>query len=128
MTITFIILAVAILLFLSDRLRPDLVALLVMLTLGLSGILTSQETFSGFSRSAVIAIIAIFILAEGLRRTGLTEQLGEALIRLGGKSEGRLVFTVTFAGGVATITYKMRIAGTSLAFGVTSAINAHTGA
>ena len=103
MTITFIILAVAILLFLSDRLRPDLVALLVMLTLGLSGILTSQETFSGFSRSAVIAIIAIFILAEGLRRTGLTEQLGEALIRLGGKSEGRLVFTVTFAGAVLSL-------------------------
>jgi di/tricarboxylate transporter len=98
MTLTFIILAIAILLFLSDRLRPDLVALLVMLTLGLSGILTAQETFSGFSRSAVIAIIAIFILAEGLRRTGLTEKLGEALIRFGGKSETSLVFTVTLAG------------------------------
>ena len=98
MTLTFIILAIAILLFLSDRLRPDLVALLVMLTLGLSGILTAQETFSGFSRSAVIAIIAIFILAEGLHRTGLTEKLGEALIRFGGKSETGLVFTVTLAG------------------------------
>jgi di/tricarboxylate transporter len=103
MTITFIILVTAILLFLSDRLRPDLIALLVMLTLGLSGILTSEETFSGFSRSAVIAIIAIFILADGLRHTGLTESLGEALIRLGGKSEGRLVFTVTFAGALLSL-------------------------
>jgi di/tricarboxylate transporter len=103
MTITFIILGIAILLFLSDRLRPDLIALLVMLTLGLSGILTSEETFSGFSRSAVIAIIAIFILADGLRRSGLTERLGEALIRLGGKNEGRLVFTVTIAGAVLSL-------------------------
>jgi len=103
MTLTFIILAMAILLFLSDRIRPDLVALLVMLALGLSGILDSQETFSGFSRSAVIAIIAIFILAEGLRRTGLTEKLGEALIRLGGKQESRLVFTVTLAGALLSL-------------------------
>jgi len=103
MTITFIILALAIVFFLSDRLRPDLVALLVMLALGLSGVLDSQETFSGFSRSAVIAIIAIFILAEGLRRTGLTEKLGEMLIRFGGKREGTLVFTVTLAGAVLSL-------------------------
>jgi di/tricarboxylate transporter len=103
MVITFIILAIAILLFLSDRLRPDLVALLVMLALGLSGVLTAQETFSGFSRSAVITIIAIFVLAEGLRRTGLTDKLGEILIRLGGKREGTLVFTVTLAGALLSL-------------------------
>ena len=103
MTITFIILFIAILLFLSDRLRPDLVALLVMLALGLSGVLTANETFSGFSRSAVITIIAIFVLAEGLRRTGLTDKLGEILIRLGGKREGTLVFTVTLAGALLSL-------------------------
>jgi di/tricarboxylate transporter len=102
-TITFIILITAILLFLSDRLRPDLVALLVMLALGLSGVLSADETFSGFSRSAVIAIIAIFVLAEGLRRTGLTDKLGEILIRLGGKREGTLVFTVTLAGALLSL-------------------------
>lgn len=103
MTLTFIILIIAILLFLSDRLRPDVVALLVMLALGLSGILDSQETFSGFSRSAVIAIIAIFILADGLRRTGLTEKLGEVLIRLGGRRESTLVLTVTLAGALLSL-------------------------
>ena len=103
MIITFIILGIAILFFLSDRLRPDMVALLVMLALGLSGILTSQETFSGFSRSAVITIMAVFILAEGLRRTGIMEKLGEALIRLGGKREGILVFTVTLVGALLSL-------------------------
>ena len=89
MVFVFLILAVAILLFLSDRLRPDVIAILVMLALGLSGLLNAQEVFSGFSRSAVITILAIFMLAEGLRRTGVTEMLGEALLKLGGKKIGR---------------------------------------
>ncbi len=103
MIITFTILAIAILLFLWDRLRPDLVALIVMLALGLSGILSVEETFSGFSRSAVITIIALFILAEALHRTGITEKLGEVLIKLGGKHEVRLVFIVTLAGAVLSL-------------------------
>ena len=126
MTITLIILAVAILLFLSDRLRPDVVALLVMLALGLSGILDSNETFSGFSRSAVIAIIAIFILAEGLRRTGLTEKLGEALIRLGGQHEGRLVFTVTLAGALLSL-FMNNIAAASVLMPAISSASRKTG-
>src|SRR5512133_1217986 len=103
MVVTSVILVVAILLFVSGRLRPDLVAMLVMLALGLSGVLTPQETFSGLSRSAVITIIAIFVLAEGLRRSGLTDKLGEWLIRLGGKREGPLVFTVTVAGALLSL-------------------------
>lgn len=103
MAITFIILIIAILFFLSDILRPDLVALFVMLALGLSGVLSAAETFSGFSRSAVIAIIGIFVLAEGLRRTGITEELGEVLIRLGGKRESTLVLSVTLAGALLSL-------------------------
>jgi di/tricarboxylate transporter len=103
MIVTFAILSVAILLFLSERLRPDMIALLVMLGLGLGGVLDSDETFSGFSRSAVIAIIAIFVLADALRRTGATEKLGAMLIRFGGQRESRLVFTVTLAGAVLSL-------------------------
>jgi len=64
LVITFAILAIAVVLFLSERLRPDLVALLVVIALGVTGVLTSQEVFSGFSRSAVITIMAIFVLAK----------------------------------------------------------------
>jgi hypothetical protein len=67
--ITFTILVLAILLFLSGRFRPDLVALLVLFSLGVTGILTAQEAFSGFSRSAVITIVPV-ILAEGLPGLG----------------------------------------------------------
>ena len=62
--ITFLFLGIAILLLLGNVLRPDIVALLLMLALGLSGILTPQESFSGFSRSAVIIMMSAFILAE----------------------------------------------------------------
>jgi di/tricarboxylate transporter len=80
--ITFFILGAAVVLLLSDRLRPDLVALLAALALGLSGVLTAQEVFSGFSRSAVITIMAIYVLADGLRRTGVTDMLGGWLYRM----------------------------------------------
>src|SRR6185369_10008844 len=96
--LTFVILAAAIVLFLSDRVRADLVALLVVVALGLSGVLTSQEAFSGFSRSAVITILGIFILAAGLERTGVTQRVGDLLLRAGRGSERRLIIIVILAG------------------------------
>lgn len=96
--ITFIVLGLAILVFLSDRLRPDLTALLAVLALGLTGVLTPQETFAGFGRSAVITILAISILAEGLQRAGVTEQAGNLLARLAGARESRMVGVVMLLG------------------------------
>jgi di/tricarboxylate transporter len=89
--ITLIILAVAIVLFISERLAMDLVALLVLVALGLSRILTPQEVFSGFSDTAVITILAIFVLAEGLEVTGVAEHIGKAVARTAGGSETRLI-------------------------------------
>src|SRR6476659_617385 len=98
LTITFVILAAALILFLTDRLPSDLVALLVVVALGVTGVLTPAEAFSGFSRSAVITIIAIFVLTEGLQRTGVTDQVGNVLLKVGGQSETRLIVTVMLAG------------------------------
>lgn len=95
--LTFIILIAALVLFLTEKLPSDLVALLVVVMLGVTGILTPQEAFSGFSRSAVITIMAIFILAEALQRTGVTEQVGNILLKIGGESELRLVIIVMLA-------------------------------
>jgi di/tricarboxylate transporter len=101
--LTFIILCIAIGLFLSDLLRADLVALLTVVALGLAGILTPQEAFSGFSRSAVVTISAIFILAEGLQRTGVTEQVGSLLLRITGPRESRLVAMVMLTGAFLSL-------------------------
>lgn len=96
--LTFGILAAAIALFLSERVRSDLVALLVVAALGLSGVLTPQQAFSGFGSPAVAIIVSIFVLAEGLRLTGVTDRVGALLLRLGGKSEGRLAAVVMLSG------------------------------
>ncbi len=103
LVITFSILIVALILFFTDKIPADLVALLVVVTLGVSGVLTPQEAFSGFSRSAVITILAIFIIAEALRRSGVTEQVGNILLKVGGKSELRLVVVVMIAGAFLSL-------------------------
>ncbi|HMJ09250.1 MAG TPA: SLC13 family permease [Pyrinomonadaceae bacterium] len=103
LVITFVILIAALLLFLTDKVPADLVALLVVVALGVSGVLTPQEAFSGFSRSAVITIIAIYVLAEALQRSGVTEQVGNILLRAGGKSELSLVVIVMAAGAFLSL-------------------------
>lgn len=101
--LTFVILVAALILFLTDKIPADLIALLVVVALGLTGILTPQEAFSGFSRSAVITIMAIFILAEALKRTGVTEQVGNILLKVGGQSEFRLIIVVMIAGAFLSL-------------------------
>jgi len=91
LVITLVILATAIILFLSERLSVDLIALLVLVALGLSRILTPQEVFSGLSDTAVITIIAIFILAYSLEITGVADWMGDLVLRLAGKGEARLI-------------------------------------
>jgi di/tricarboxylate transporter len=91
LVITLVILATAIVLFLSERLSVDLIALLVLVALGLSRVLTPQEVFSGFSDSAVITIMAVFVLAYSLEVTGVADQMGNLVARLAGKREARLI-------------------------------------
>jgi di/tricarboxylate transporter len=91
LVITLVIMSTAIVLFLSERLSVDLVALLVLVALGLSRVLTPQEVFSGLSDPAVITIIAIFVLAHGLEVTGIAEWMGNFVNRLAGDNEARLI-------------------------------------
>lgn len=100
---TFAIAIVALGLLVSDRLRPDLVALMTVVALGASGILTPQEALAGFGRSAVITLMAIFVLAEGLQRNGVIEHLGHLLLRLAGRGEARLVVVVMLAGAALSL-------------------------
>ena len=113
--ITLLLLGIAALLLLGNILRADIVALMLMLALGLSGILTSQEAFSGFSRSAVIIMLSAFVLAEGLRRSGMTERMGSFIIKLFGKGERRLIFGVMTASAILSL-FMNNIAAASLLF------------
>jgi di/tricarboxylate transporter len=108
------VLTIAAILFISDKLRADLVALLVLITLGVAGILTPQEALSGFSRSAVITILAIFILTAGLEKTGVTHTLGVWLVRLGGDTEGRMLVVLMLAGAFLSLFMNNIAAGSVL--------------
>jgi di/tricarboxylate transporter len=103
LVITWLVLIGVIILLITDRIRSDLVALLAMVILGVTGVLTIQETFSGFSRSAVITILAVFILAEGLQRTGVTDQVGKWLVRVAGQKEASLASVVMVSGAFLSL-------------------------
>jgi di/tricarboxylate transporter len=101
---------VASVLLVSGRLRPDLVALLVLVVLGLSsllpplaGIVKPQELFSGFSRDVVITILSLSIITHALERVGATRQLGQFLLRLSGESESRAVLVVMVAAALLSL-------------------------
>lgn len=98
--ITLLTLMIAAILLVSERLRPDVIGILVALTLGLTGVVTAEQAVSGFSQSAVITILSVFILSEGLERTGVTAWLGSRILRLAGARERRLIgaLTLTSAG------------------------------
>lgn len=120
-TLTLIFLVIAAVLLLGNILRADIVALMLMLALGLSGILTPQEAFSGFSRQAVIIMLSAFILAEGLRRSGVTERIGLFIIKLFGAGERRLVFGIMTASAVLSL-FMNNIAAASLLFPTLSGV------
>ncbi|HLF29021.1 MAG TPA: SLC13 family permease [Anaerolineae bacterium] len=98
-----LLLAVASLCFITEWLRADLVALLLLVALGATGILSQQEVLSGFSRSAVVTIIAIFILTAGLAKTGATRALGARLMRWGGRGESSLIVVLMVAGAFLSL-------------------------
>jgi len=94
------ILAVSLVLFISEVIRMDLVALLVLGTLAVTGLVDSSEAFAGFSNSAVITVWAMFILSEGLTRTGIADIIGRQVMRIGGRREFAMIIVIMITGAV----------------------------
>ncbi|MBF8746822.1 SLC13 family permease [Pseudomonas putida] len=85
------LLAIVVTLFIINRPRMDVVALLVILTLPLSGILTVEQALAGFADPNVVLIAALFVIGEGLVRTGIAYRIGEWMSERAGNSEARLL-------------------------------------
>lgn len=96
-TLVLTILLLAIVLYATEWLRMDLVSLLVLLSLGLTGLVTPNEAFAGFSNPAVITVAAMFILSAGLTHTGALGPMGEYLLQIAGDSEKRMIGAIMFA-------------------------------
>jgi di/tricarboxylate transporter len=91
MLFVFGLVLATIVLFASNWIRPDIVALLVILTLLLSGLLTAREVTAGFGEPLLPMIAGLFVVGEGLVRTGVAYSLGDWLMRTAGASEYRLL-------------------------------------
>ncbi|MCY3816947.1 MAG: SLC13 family permease [Gammaproteobacteria bacterium] len=93
------ILVIALVLFVTEALRMDIVALLVVGALTVTGLVTPAEAVAGFSNEAVITLWAMFIISEGLLRTGVGDLIGRYLMRLAGRNEAALVAVIMLASG-----------------------------
>ena len=86
LTIVLVLLGAAILMFAINRPRLDVVALIMLLALPFTGVLTMSEALAGFSDPNIVLIAALFVLGDGLVRTGVAQRLGDWLIVRAGDS------------------------------------------
>ena len=94
-----VILGAALVLFITEWIRMDLVALLVLGTLAVLNLVSPSEALSGFSNAAVVTVWAMFILSEGLTRTGIANILGQQVLRFAGRREIPLIVVIMLVGG-----------------------------
>ena len=97
MVAVLVILATAIVLFVSEKVRVDVTALGVVVSLMLTGVLTTNEALAGFSNSAVVTIGALFVIGGAVMRTGLADQIGRTILQMAGTGEGRLPLILMLA-------------------------------
>lgn len=99
-TIVLIVLVVAFGLFISGALKPDLIAMLVLVSLVMSTVIDPAEAFAGFSSFAVIAIAGLMVIGEGLKKTGVVKWVAQQLAGIIRRDYNRLVFVNTVVPGV----------------------------
>ncbi len=95
MTIVFAILVLSIFFFATEIMSIDLVAISMIIILTLTGVLTPAEALSGFSNPALITVASLFVVAEGLMRTGAVSVISQRIIQISrGNPSHVLVLTI----------------------------------
>ena len=115
------VLGVTMALFVFELLRVDVAAICVMVTLGLLDLVPTNQLFDGFASNAVISIIAVMILGAGLDRTGVMNVVAAAIMRIGGKTEARIMPLVSGTVGVLS-GFMQNVGATALFLPVVSRI------
>ncbi|MBH97633.1 MAG: SLC13 family permease [Rhodospirillaceae bacterium] len=93
------ILTVSLVLFVSEKIRMDLTALLVMGALVVTQLISPEQAVAGFSNPAVIAVWAMFILSDGLTRTGIANVIGRTVLGVAGRQELRMIIVIMITAG-----------------------------
>jgi di/tricarboxylate transporter len=120
------IVVAAVVLFVTGWVRYDLVALIVLLLLALTGLITGLEAIQGFSNPAVITIAAVLVLSGGLYRTGIAHFVGDHVLRLAGEGAGRLTLLLMVTAGLLSAIMN-NIAVSALLIPVVLEISGRTG-
>ena len=94
MTATIIILVITVILFISGRIRADIVALCALTAMILLGILTPEEALSGFSSTVVIMMVGLFVVGGAILQTGLAKAASQRIMKLAAGSETRISLLV----------------------------------
>lgn len=92
--IFIVIMIISITLFISEYLRVDVIAMLIILALSMTGLIEVKEAFSGFSSEPAIIVAAVFVLSAGLSHTGVTDMIGEWITKLSGSGEVRAILVI----------------------------------
>jgi di/tricarboxylate transporter len=98
--LVFLIIITALTFFFSGWIRMDIVALLVLGTLALSGLVTPAEALSGFSNPAVVTVWAMFILSAALSQTGVARIIGRQVLKMAGNNEPRMIIVIMLTSGL----------------------------
>ncbi len=105
-----LILAGALYLFISERLRVDVTAMVTLLAMVIAGVLDPDQALSGFASEPAIIVAAVFVISGGLAATGITEHIGQWIGRASGKSEGRAVaVTMPAVAAMASFTHHVMV-------------------
>jgi len=100
MLIVLAILALTIVLFVTEVVRVDVAAVASMVALGLTGVLPGSDVFAGFASNAVISVMAVMVIGAALDRVGIMRDVAGFIQRFGSGSERRLVASSTFTAGL----------------------------
>jgi len=114
MMLVLVVLSATIGLFVSELVRVDIAAILVMVVIGLLGLVPANELFNGFASNAVLSIIAVMILGAGLDRTGVMIVVAAYILKVGGTTATRIVPLVS--GTVGVISGMMQNVGATALF------------
>ena len=98
--LVLIILGGSLVLFVTEKVRMDVTALLVLGALVVTGLVGPEDAVAGFANGAVIAVWAMFILSDGLTRTGIANVIGRTVLRFAGTSRGTMTVAIMLTAGV----------------------------
>ena len=127
MLTTLLILALSAVLFVSGKVRSDIVALCALIALLVFQILTPEEALSGFSNSVVVMMVGLFVVGGAIFQTGLAKMISSRLLRLAGQSELKLFLLVMLAtAGIGAFVSNTGTVALMLPIVVSLALNAGT--